>query len=117
MGAEVALEASRPVFLAELARSGRPRGSRCGLLVALPAVCRAPGLFLGRVVPTVLFFLGENLVRPGCVLAAVLAGVGGCAGVWCCSAPVRVLCVSPRSRPPPPCVFEQYGKHVPYGYT
>ena len=48
------------------------------------------GLFLGRVVPTVLF-----LVRPGCVLAAVLAGVGVCAGVWCCSAPVRVLCVSP----------------------
>ena len=28
------------------------------------------------------------------VLAAVLAGVGVCAGVWCCSAPVRVLSVS-----------------------
>lgn len=71
--------------------------------MVLPAVCRVPGLFLGRVVPTVLF-----LVRSGCVLAAVLAGVGVCAGVWCCSAPVRVLCVSPRSRPAPPCVFEQY---------
>ena len=75
MGAEVALAAWVPAFSAELARSGA-RGLRCGLLVVLPAVCRVPGLFLGRVVPTVLF-----LVRSGCVLAAVLAGVGVCAGV------------------------------------
>ena len=60
-------------------------------------------MILFLTVPTVLF-----LVRSGCVLAAVLAGVGVCADVWCCSAPVRVLCVSPRSRPAPPCVFEQY---------
>ena len=37
---------------------------------------------------------------------------GGLCRVWCCSAPVRVLCVSPRSRPAPPCVFEQYCEGV-----
>ena len=51
------------------------------------------------VTPPVLF-----LVRSGCVLAAVLAGVGVCAGVWRCSALVRVLfcvCRPVRVRPLP----------------
>ena len=67
-----------------------------------------------RVVPGRLF-----LARPGCALASVesvLAGVGVCAVVLFCSAPVapgpRSLSVSPRSRPPPPCLCvslnEQY---------
>ena len=48
MGAEVALAAWVQVFLAELARSGRPGVEVRVAYVALPAVCRAPGLLLMR---------------------------------------------------------------------
>ena len=57
-------------------------------------------------------------------MSLIYSVVGVCAVVRFCSAPVRVLCVcrdrpeeggpgrcrrvSPRSRPAPPCVFEQY---------
>ena len=105
VGAEAALAAWALVFLAELAGSGRRRvevrvacGSFCGLTGSFlgygpgPCVCGPGWLFL---------------VRPGWVLASVLAGVGVCAAeVRFCSVPVRVLCVSPRSRPAPPCVFD-----------
>ena len=112
--AEVALAAWARVFLAELAGSGR-RG------VEVRVACGSSGgLFDGRARhgplcrvasgPCVLCGPGRPVVpgpTRGCVLAAVLAGVGVCAVVRFCSAPVRVLCVSPRSRPAPPCVFEQ----------
>ena len=92
------------VFLAELAGSGR---RRVEVRVACCSFCGLTGSWVGLgpcVVPAGCFFL----VRPGWVLAPVLAGVGVCAEVRFCSVPVRVLCVSPRSRPAPPCVFEQY---------
>ena len=116
---EVALAAWAPVFLAELAGSGclgvEVRVA-CGSSGGLTGPCALGCFWLGAVWSRP-FVPGPTRVCPG---RRVLAGVGVCAVVgwvvWFCSAPVRVLCVSPRSRPPPPCAFEQYKYQVPARY-